>query len=39
MMTVIPIHKKNYKLDPANYQATSLLSILGKVFNKIISIE
>ena len=33
---VIPIHKKDYKLDFTNYRPVSLLSNLDKIFEKLI---
>ena len=34
--TIIPVHEKNYKRNFENYCPISLLSIFGKVFEKII---
>ena len=31
-----PLHKKGSKADPGNYRGIALLSVLGKVFMKII---
>ena len=36
MMLVTPIHKKGDTSNPENYRAISLLSIPGKVFNRIL---
>ena len=29
---VIPIHKKNYKVEPGNYRPVSILSIISNIF-------
>ena len=31
---VIPIHKKNSKVEPGNYRPVSILSIISKIFEK-----
>ena len=35
--SVVPIHKKGSKSDPANYRPVSLLSVLGKVLEAVIA--
>ena len=35
MAKVIPIHKKNSKLEVSNYRPTSLLSNIDKIFEKL----
>ena len=35
-MLVTPIQKKGDKLNPGNYRAITLLSIPGKIFNRIL---
>ena len=34
---VVPVHKKNSKTDPSNYRPISLLSVVGKVFEKLVA--
>ena len=33
---VIPIHKKNYKVEPGNYRPVSILSIISKIFEIVV---
>ena len=33
---VIPIHKKNYKVEPGNYRPVSILSIISKIFERVV---
>ena len=33
---VVPVHKKKSRSDPANYRPISLLSVVGKVFERIV---
>ncbi len=34
---VVPVHKKNSRADPVNYRPISLLSVVGKVFERIVA--
>ena len=34
---VVPVHKKNSRSDPKNYRPISLLSVVGKVFERIVA--
>ena len=34
---VVPVHKKNSRSDPQNYRPISLLSVVGKVFERILA--
>merc|ERR1712212_797785 len=36
---VVPVHKKQSRTDPANYRPISLLSIVSKIFEKVIAEE
>ena len=33
---VIPIHKKNSKVEPGNYRSVSILSIISKMFERVV---
>ncbi|XP_045114825.1 uncharacterized protein LOC123506642 [Portunus trituberculatus] len=34
---VVPIHKKNLRYEPSNYRPISLLSVMGKVLEQIVT--
>ncbi|KAK6166871.1 hypothetical protein SNE40_023482 [Patella caerulea] len=36
---IVPLHKHGQKTDPGNYRVISLLSVIGKVFTKILNTE
>ena len=33
---IIPIHKKNSKVEPGNYRPVSILSIISKIFERVV---
>ena len=36
---IVPIHKNSVADDPGNYRGIALLSCLGKIFTKILSVR
>ena len=33
---IVPIYKKKLKIDPGNYRPVSILSIISKIFEKVV---